>query len=119
MKTIKASVKIAVLVPPSTMIKRHVTNAAMANIKMKTIKLVVKLAMLDIFPTLLKLDVPDVLQVNTPAVEVVKIVIVDNTKMKMIKATVNLIATPALPLIQRKRPATYATLVNTKTTTTK
>jgi hypothetical protein len=29
------------------------------------------------------------------------------------------IATPALPLIQRKRPATYATLVNTKTKTTK
>ena len=63
----------------------------MANIKMKTIKLVVKLAMLDIFPTLLKLDVPDVLQVNIQAMEVVKIVKVVNTKMKPIKVPVKIV----------------------------
>ena len=90
-----------------------------ANTKIKTIKPVVKLANPGNPPTLLKLDVPDVLQVNIQAMEVVKIVKVDNTKMKRIKATVNLIAMPVLSLIQRKRPATYATLVNTKTTTTK
>ena len=70
--------------------------------------------MLCISPTLLKLDVPDVLQVNTTAMEVVKIVKVVNTKMKRIKATVNLIAMPVLPLILLKRPVPNAALANTK-----
>ena len=46
--------------------------------------------------------------------EVVKIVKVDNTKMKRIKPVANPIATPAPPLIQLKRPVPNAALANTK-----
>ena len=52
---------IATPAPRLIQVKRPVPNAAMANTKIKTIKPVVKLAMMDISPTLLKLDVSDVL----------------------------------------------------------
>jgi hypothetical protein len=88
--------------------------AVPGNIQIPMMRRVVKLAMVGRPPTPLKLDVPDVLQVNTTAMEVVKIVKVVNTKMNWIKTVVNLIAMPVFPSILLKRPVPNAALANTK-----
>jgi hypothetical protein len=104
---------IATPVLSSIRLKRPVPNAALANTKIKTIKPVVKLANPGNPPTLIKLDVPDVLQVNIQAMEVVKNVKVVNTKMKPIKPVANPIVLLVITLQVTKRRVLHVPRANT------
>ena len=115
MNKVNQAVKLTAMpVLPLTMRKRPVLNAALANTKIKTIKPVVKLALPGNPPTLLKLDVPDVLQVNIQAMEVVKIVKVVNTKMKPIKAPVKIVLLVNIQDLVEQKVVMLVVMVNIK-----
>ena len=88
--------KVAVRYALQVFIKRAKTQANVmlvqqVNTKIKMVKPVVKIAIPGSSPTLLEQDAPDVIQVNTTAVEVAKIVKVDNTKINPIRVPVKIV----------------------------